>query len=357
MQKLSYQPVVEATRGGIVESVHYGAIAVVSADGRLIASWGDPFAVTFLRSSSKPLQVLPFIEQGGDQKFQLSDKEIAVMCASHSGTEDHVNTIRGVQQRLGIDESELLCGAHAPFDPPSAKALRARGEEPTAIHNNCSGKHTGFLAAATLRKAPHADYTNPAHPIQKTIIQAFAEMTDYPVDKIAVGVDGCSAPVFGLPIYNAAYAFARLADPRGLSPERARACVVITRAMMKHPDMVAGPNRFDTLVMRAAKNKIATKGGAEGYQAIAVMPGALGKDSPALGICYKTGDGDAADRSGAIIGLTILQQLKLLKQKDLEGDLAPRGPRNIKNWAGKVVGELRPCFELDWSALRRWVKS
>lgn len=352
----AYQPVVEATRGGIVESIHYGSIAVVDAAGRLIASWGDPLAVTYLRSSAKPLQVLPFIEQGGDQKYQLSDKEIAVMCASHSGTEDHVNTIRGIQSRLGIEESELVCGAHAPFDPPSARALRERGEEPTAIHNNCSGKHTGFLAAATLRNVTHADYTNPAHPVQKTILHTFADMTDYPAKRIATGVDGCSAPVFGLPIYNAAYAFARLADPRGLSEPRARACAVITRSMMKHPMMVAGPGRFDTLVMQAAKNKIATKGGAEGYQAIAVIPGALGKGSPALGICYKTADGDAAGRSGNIIGITLLQQLGLIKQKDIDSTLAHLAPRPIKNWAGKVVGELRACFEMDWSALRDWVK-
>lgn len=355
MSANGYQPVVEATRGGATESVHFGAIAVVDAAGRLIASWGDPYQAAFMRSSSKPLQLLPLVEQRGDEHFGFSDKEIAVMCASHSGTEDHVKTVRGIQNRLGIDESELLCGIHPPSDKPSAALLRSRGQEPSQIHNNCSGKHTGFLAAAVLGGFDHADYTNPSHPVQRAILKAFAEMTGLSEENIILGVDGCSAPVFSVPLYSAALAFARLADPSGLNEERARACRMITRSMMAYPNMVAGPGRFDTLVMHAAAGKVATKGGAEGYQAMAVQPGAFGQGSPALGICYKTSDGDAAGRSGAIVGITLLRQLGILSQSDADGSLAKFSPRLIYNWAGKTVGELRPCFKLNWLPLREWL--
>ncbi len=241
----NYQPLVEVTRGPIVESIHCGAIAVVDARGRVLASAGDPEIVTYPRSTAKPIQVLPFVELGGPRHFSLNERELAILCASHSGTDDHFNVVSGIQAKIGVSERDLLCGVHDPMDKPTAIALRKRGEEPTPNRHNCSGKHTGMLAQAMLRGLPKEEYIDPRHPVQQLIIKVFGEMTDMPVEQIGIGIDGCSVPVFALPLHNMALAFARLADPSSLAPERAAACRQITHAMMAHPDMVAGPGRFE----------------------------------------------------------------------------------------------------------------
>jgi L-asparaginase II len=219
MQTPSLSTLVEVTRGNIVESVHLGALAVVDASGRLLASLGDPDYATYMRSSSKPLQALPLLEGGGAAAFDLSDAEVAVMCASHSGTDEHVSMVRGLQAKIGVTESDLLCGTHPIGHESTRQAMQARGEAPTPLRHNCSGKHTGFLAQAVLRDLPKGDYINPKHPVQERVIQTFAEMVEFPLDKIAIGVDGCSAPVFGVPLRQAALGFARLADPTGLPEE------------------------------------------------------------------------------------------------------------------------------------------
>ncbi|MHB8113882.1 MAG: asparaginase [Bellilinea sp.] len=351
-----YAPLVEVTRGPVVESVHSGALAVVDAQGKLIASAGDPNLVTYLRSSSKPLQVLPLLERGGVQAFNLSDKEIALMCASHSGTDEHYATVTALQAKIGISESDLLCGVHAPTHTATAEAMRQRDEAFTANRHNCSGKHTGFLAHAVLRSETKEDYINPNHPIQRTITQTFAEMIEFPREKIAIGVDGCSAPVFAVPLFNAALGFARLCDPTGLAPARAKACQTITRAMTAYPFMVAGPERFDTLAMEIGGGRFFCKGGAEGYQAIGILPGALGPGSPALGITYKVADGDVNGRARPVIGVEILRQLGLVTAADIAGPLAHLAARPVTNWREIKVGEMRPVFHLDWSALSAWVR-
>lgn len=355
MQLTQYTTLVEVTRGPIVESAHVGALTVVDAAGRLIASAGDPFLVTYLRSSSKPLQVLPMLEDGGAEAFHLSEKEIALMCASHSGTDEHAETVAALQAKIGVSESDLLCGVHAPMHEPTAQAMIARGEPFTSNRHNCSGKHTGFLASTVLHHESKEDYINPKHPIQQLVIETFAEMTDYPAERIAIGVDGCSAPVFGTPLVNAALGFARLCDPSGLPAKRAAACRLITRSMAAHPFMVAGPERFDTLAMQVGGGKFISKGGAEGYQAIGILPGALGAGSPALGITYKIADGDLDGRARPIVGIEVLRQLGLLSQADIAGPLAQLAARPVTNWRGFEVGEMRPAFQLGWSALAKWV--
>ena len=356
MPSSPYAPLVEVTRDPVVESVHSGALAVVDAQGKLIASAGDPYLVTYLRSSSKPLQVLPLLERGGVQAFNLSDKEIALMCASHSGTDEHYATVTALQARIGISEGDLLCGIHAPTHAATAEAMRQRGEAFTANRHNCSGKHTGFLAHAVLRSETKEDYINPNHPIQQTITRTFAEMIEYPREKVAIGVDGCSAPVFAVPLYNAALGFAHLCDPTGLAPARAEACRAVTRAMAAYPFMVAGPERFDTLAMEIGGGRFICKGGAEGYQAIGILPGALGPGSPALGITYKVADGDVNGRARPVIGVEILRQLGLVTDADIAGPLAHLAARPVTNWREIKVGEMRPGFQLDWSALSAWVR-
>jgi L-asparaginase II len=347
MPMYPYHPLFELTRGELVESIHFGAVAVVDVHGNLIARFGDPEAVTYLRSTSKPLQALAFIEAGGPAAFNLSAAEVALMCASHSGTDQHVTTIVSMQNKTGVQEAELLCGVHPVPDEPTAEALRKRGEEPTPNRHNCSGKHTGMLAYARLKGWPVEDYINPAHPVQEHILPTFAEMCALSPQQVALGVDGCSAPNFAVPLRNAALAFARLGDPCSLSERLAAACRTVTAAMVSYPIIVAGPRRFDTRLIEVAGGRIITKGGAEGYQGIGLLPGALGPGSPALGIALKISDGDPRSRARLAVTLEVLRQLGALSAASLQ-ELAEFGPTlPVKNWRGIVVGEARPCFTLS----------
>jgi L-asparaginase II len=212
----SYLPILDVTRGDIVESIHYGALAIVDVSGELQTSHGDPELVTFLRSSSKPFQALPFIELDGDLAFGLTEREIAIMCASHSGTDDHVAVIRSIQEKVGVKEENLLCGVHPALDKRTDERMSLQGEKPTPNRHNCSGKHTGMLAHARLQNFPIDDYLNPEHPVQKTMLAVFAAMCDLTPEQVVLGVDGCSAPVYGVPLRNAALAYARLCDPSDL---------------------------------------------------------------------------------------------------------------------------------------------
>jgi len=342
----NYQPMVEVTRGSIVESVHFGALAVVDARGQALNSWGDPQTITFLRSSAKPFQALPFVEAGGVEHFDLTEKELAVMCASHIGTDEHVATVAGMQHKFGVTESNLLCGTHTPADEATARALLLKGEAPTPLRHNCSGKHTGMLGAAVMRSLPVEDYINPDHPVQQSILKAFAEMCCLLPEEVELGTDGCSAPNFAVPLYNAACAFARLADPHDVPARRAKALRHIFRAMAAYPEMIAGEGQFDTRLMKVSGGQILSKGGAEGYQAVALAPGLLGKGHPGVGIALKISDGDAANRARPLVTLEILRQLGALNEDQLAA-LSMYRPRPIYNWRKLEVGLIRPCFILE----------
>ncbi len=350
MSSNPYQVLVELTRGPLVESVHFGALTVVDAQGHLLASCGDPYNVANLRSSAKPFQALPFIERGGAETFGMMDREVAVICASHSGTDDHVSVLRGLQAKFGVQESDLQCGLHNPMDEETDKAMQARGEAPTSLRHNCSGKHTGMLGHAMLRHLPIDDYLNQSHTVQQTILQTFAEMVDMAPEAVLIGIDGCSAPTFAAPLYNAALAYARLADPSSLPEPRASALGRICRAMTSHPDMVAGPHRFDTRLMEVGAGQIVVKGGAEGYQAMGLLPGALGEGSPAVGITYKIADGDPSGRARPVVGLAILRQLGALNAGQLEA-LQEFDARPLYNWRHIEIGEIRPAFTLQKEAV------
>ena len=360
----TYVPLVETTRGPIVESIHYGAIVVCGPDGKLIASLSDPGAVVYLRSSSKPFQVLPLVEGGGMEHFGLTERELAVMCASHNGTDEHVKVIMGIQQKLGVSAADLLCGTHTPGDPATAERMFRDGEENTPLRHNCSGKHTGMLAQALLFGETTTDYINPQHPVQRRILRTFSEMSGVPVEEIIPGTDGCSAPVFAVPLRAAAYAFARLADPSGLPEPRRSALKRIFAAMTAHPDMVAGPHTFDTELMTAGHGRILTKGGAEGYQALAVLPGTSSRFPGGLGITLKISDGDLAQhdrvekiaqiahdgggRARSTAAVEALRQLGALDENQ-RSELKEYLPRAQYNCRRIEVCEIRPCFELGWS--------
>lgn len=355
MVESGYMPIFELQRGQTIESIHAGAAAVVDVNGRLIAYYGDPQTVTFLRSSAKPFQILPFLEHGGKEFYNLSEREVAVMCASHSGTDQHVSVIQGIQAKANLSEADLMCGVHMPIDEATTEALRERHEAPTPNRHNCSGKHTGMLAYAQMsrRKFEHLPYISNQHPIQEEILRTFAEMAGLAADQIALGVDGCSAPNFAAPLRSAAFAFARLCDPEAgnvLPAARAAACRQVTAAMLSNPDMVGGPGRFDTRLMQVTGGKFVSKGGAEGYQGIGVMPGVLAPGAPAAGIVFKIADGDARGKIRSAVAMEILRQSGVLSTTELEA-LAEFGPQfQVYNWRKILVGYGRPTFELQYVA-------
>jgi len=346
-------PLLELSRGGIVESIHAGSIAVVDANGRLLHSYGDPQTVAFLRSSAKPFQVLPFVEHGGVKHFGLTQRELALACASHEGSAQHLETVLGMQKKIGIEETQLQCGVHMPGDAAMSVSLVQSGAQPGPNLNNCSGKHTAMLAYAKMRVLPMNTYLELEHPIQQDILTTFAAMCGIEREAIEIGVDGCSAPNFAVPLFNGALGVARLADPRGLSEARAAACREITAAMTAHSEMISGPGEFDCELMKAGAGKIVCKRGAEGYQAIGLLPGALGPDSPGIGITFKVADGDGAHMSHEVstrarpaVALEILRQLGALSAEQLRA-LSAFGPaRPIVNHRGLVTGEMCPAFTL-----------
>ncbi len=350
-----FQPIFELTRGQVVESTHFGAIAVVDSLGKLLASYGDPQTIAFLRSSAKPFQVLPFVEHGGVEHFNLNPKELALACASHEGTDEHVRVAKSILEKAGLNEGYLQCGAHLPGDAEVYKRLIANEEAPAPIRNNCSGKHSAMLAYAKMGELPLEDYLDFYHPVQQDILASFAEMCLLPPNQVQLGIDGCSAPNFAIPLTNAALAFARLVDPHDLPGTRASACHKITSAITSYPEMISGPGEFDCRLMQVGAGKIVCKRGAEGYQAIGLFPGALGPDSPGIGITLKVMDGDLGQRKPDLtsytrvrpaVTLEVLKQLGALNEAQLR-ELAEFGPvKQVANHRGIAVGESRPIFSL-----------
>ncbi len=353
MTNNAYAPLLELTRGGVVESTHYGAIAVVDSQGALLYSLGDPHTVAFLRSSAKPFQVLPFVERGGVEHFRLTPLELALACASHETAQIHLAALGSMQEKIGIRESDLQCGPHLPGDADMLRHVVRNDLRPTANFNNCSGKHTAMLAHARMRGLPLDSYLSPDHPIQRDILAALSNLSGLSPDSIRLGVDGCSAPNFALPLYNAALATARLCDPRELTETRALACNKIVSAMTAHPEMVSGFGEFDCELMKIGAGRIVAKRGAEGFQIVGLLPGVIGERG--VGIAFKVTDGDPGRMNDALVSrarvrpaatLEILRQLGALDDGQLKS-LAEFGPKRVlKNYAGLVTGESYPVFEL-----------
>jgi len=342
----AYVPVYALSRGNVTESIHYGAAALVSATGELIAAVGDPYQSAYLRSTAKPFQALPFVMAGGEAHYMLEPKELALICSSHSGTDEQVRVLVGLQNKAGVSEQQLLCGIHPPFHEPTAKELEKRGLTSASNHHDCSGKHTGMLAYAKMRRWPLENYIDLNHPLQQEIIDLFAELAGVSRSELQLGIDGCSAPNWCAPLFNTALAYARLMDPSGLPDALADACALVRDAMLAHPDMVAGPERFDTDLMYTT-GRILAKSGAEGFQALGLPPGIIGPGSPAIGITLKIADGDARGWARPAVALEILRRLGAVTENEL-GILNHYGPvRPISNWRGLVVGEAGPGFDLQ----------
>jgi L-asparaginase II len=324
------------TRGELTETIRRGHVAVVDSSGRLVAWAGDPDTVSYMRSSAKPLQATMLIQSGAAERFGISGRLIAVCCASHHGEPGHVEAVREVLGRADIAESALQCGIHAPVHEPSAAALWRAGGKPTELHNNCSGKHAGMLAAARALGAPLETYLSIDHPVQKGILSNVAALTGVPRQRIALGTDGCSVPVHGVPVRAMALAYARLARPAS-APAFTDALALICDAMSSCPWYVSGTDSGDSLLMERLPGRLVVKGGAEGVLCLGVRDAGIG-----LAIKMESGRNDHTHA----VAIEILRQLDLLKPDEVEalGDLVSPP---VLNHRRLLVGSVRPAVQLS----------
>lgn len=304
MSAMQANPVlVEVSRGGLVESRHRGAAAVVDAGGSLRAAWGNVDRLVFARSALKPIQALPLLSTGAAERFGLGDEEIALAAASHGGEPVHVERIAAWLARIGLGPEALECGTHPPKETEAQAGLIRSGAAPSALHNNCSGKHAGFLTTARHMGEAPAGYVHSDHPVQQRVAEAIGRLCGIDPGTAPCGIDGCAIPVLGLPLRALALGMARMADPEMLPPALAGAARRIVTAMIRHPYLVAGRERFDTVIMTALAGRAATKVGAEGVH-IAILPG-HGRGS-GLGIAVKIDDG--AGRAAEAVMATLIRR-------------------------------------------------
>src|SRR6185369_14381731 len=244
-------PLVEVKRGSITESRHRGHIVVVEPDGNIIASAGALETVTFLRSSAKPLQAIPLLVTGAADRFGFTDREVALACASHNGEPIHTEVVASMLHKIGLGIEALRCGEHEPYGEEAARVLRERGEQRNALHNNCSGKHAGMLAVAVHLGAPIDNYEKPENPVQKAIVDVVSQFPGVAVTDMAIGIDGCAVPAFGITVKAMALAYARLVAPPASFDKKTRdACERIVRVMSAYPELIGGTSqRLDTEVM------------------------------------------------------------------------------------------------------------
>jgi len=330
-----HAPLSAVTRGGAVESVHVGSVAVVDRQGRLLYSAGDAQALTFTRSALKPLQALPFVAGGGVERFGYSQPQVALLCASHSGEPRHVDAVADMLARAGNTAEDLQCGTHVPG------YFELRGEHPppppwSPLAHNCSGKHSGMLAYCVQCGHAKHNYLEFEHPLQQAIRRAVARFTAVPEDQLVSGVDGCSAPNYAVPLSRLALAFARLATA-DVDPDYGRAPRTLAEAMVAHPGMVSGERRNDLALMRAGRGDWVTKVGAEGVQAIGIR-------SRGWGIAIKVADGNARGLHPATVA--VLDQLALLDEAAATS-LADWARRPVRNYRGTLTGDVRSTVVLD----------
>jgi L-asparaginase II len=344
-------------RGDQIESFHTGSIAVVDSLGRLLAYAGEPGLRTCLRSAAKPFQAIPLLEYGGVDEYELSSEEIALTCGSHGGEPLHVATAAALLRKGEFDESDLLCGAHFPYDEKAAAELRAAGDEPSALHNNCSGKHAGMLLATQVMDVPSTDYIAADHPLQETMRATLGDFADLDPDEIPIATDGCGVPAFFLSLQRTAFAYARLmasteSGTAGALERYASSASQIVNGMTGFPQYVAGAWSMTTPLMQAFGGELVAKEGAEGLYAMAMAPSLVGAltgrlrvaDDVAVGIALKIHDGSMVRGRNPVI----LKTLEILGAGIPSApELQPFRRQQVLNVAGKIVGEVRAEFELE----------
>jgi L-asparaginase II len=322
---------VEVTRGPKVESIHRGSACVVDARGHVVEAWGDIESPTCPRSAIKPFQSLPLIESGAADAFAVTEEELALACASHSGEPVHVERVSAWLARLGLSSAALECGAHPPSNQRAADTLTCAHEHPSAVHNNCSGKHTGFLTLALHLGVPTRGYVMPDHPVQRAVLAAVGDMMD--VGQQPTVRDGCSAPNIFAPLRALALGFARVGTGHGLSPARTKAANRIVAAMHAHPVLMSGHGRPCARLIAAMPDGI-VKTGAEGVFA-AALP------AQGFGLAVKIDDG--AGRAAVVAITALLERYKAFRAEAAADEvLALKEPAHFA-WAGSPTGVTRPA--------------
>jgi L-asparaginase II len=321
-------------RGETVESVHRGHLIAIDGGGKTVMSLGKPDVVTFFRSACKPFQAMPFMTSGACDALGYSDEEVALACASHSGEARHVRIAQLMLERASLTEAHLRCGSHLPFNEKEAERMQRGGEHPTQLHNNCSGKHAAMLAFAKHIDADLASYDVIDNPVQKAILEMIALFTEVPIEQIKIGVDGCAAPNFALPLSAMAKSFMNLISPPENFPKEIRnACSRIVSAMTSFPELIGGVERLDTMLMQAADGKVISKVGADGVWLCAVLPSE--KWPSGISIALKVEDGDDR-RARPVVAVALLKRFGILSV-----DALPElSPMSIKNRRGDVVGRI-----------------
>lgn len=315
-----------------MESIHCGSIVVVNSEGKVIYSFGNPNFFTFLRSSAKPFQILPLIESGAAKEFGFTHQELAIISGSHNGEPKHINLVKRILKKIGLSDRYLRCGTHPPLYYTNRGILPRRGEKFSVLQHNCSGKHSGMLAACAYNGWDPKEYNNPGHPLQRSMLQAISEVCQYPAKKIKIGIDGCSAPNFALPLKNMALGFAKLVSAR----ENSSPLSQVLQAMQKYPEMVSGKGRLDFALSQVAGGKIIAKAGAEALECFGIV-------GPDLGGAVRIYDGN--NRGGGCVVIEVLKQMGILKQADLV-KMSKFAHPIITNNSGETVGFIKPVFKL-----------
>jgi L-asparaginase II len=321
-------------RGETIESAHRGHLIVINGKYETVQSLGSPDTVTFFRSACKAFQALPFITSGACDEFGYSEEEIALACASHSGEARHVRVVGLMLERAGLSEAHLRCGTHLPFNEKEAERMQRAGEHPTQLHNNCSGKHAAMLAFAKHIEADLTTYDSIDNPVQAHILETISLFTELPLGQIKIGVDGCAAPNFALPLSAMAKSFMNLiAPPENFPADVRAACTRIVSAMTNFPELIGGGERLDTMLMQTAPSRLISKVGADGVWLCAVLPDE--KYPNGLSMAMKVEDGDDR-RARPVVAVQILKRLGILAPDDL----SEISPMPIKNRRGDVVGKV-----------------
>ena len=327
--------VLHYTRAGHVENIHRADMAAVNCKGEVVASIGNENLPMFWRSAAKPFQALPFVKNGGLERYKITDEELALLVSSHSGEENHVSLVRGILSKLGLDESVLDCGVVRPMSGKAFKKLISAGEKVLPVHNPCSGKHSQIIALSMMLGIDYKGYTQPNHEAQKVIFKHVAMAARISEEKLEIGIDGCGVPVFYLPIYNMSLAYARLSTPKlGNWGEYELAATKIRNAMSKYPQVLSGTGRIDLAVSEVTNGRIIAKIGADAVYCLAVKDGDLG-------ITFKIEDGDYSAVNPMTIA--VLKHLDLLT-KDEAAELDKKFPPVLKNHRGEVIGTIEAVF-------------
>ncbi|HWT09944.1 MAG TPA: asparaginase [Roseomonas sp.] len=326
---MTFVPLAEIRRGGILESLHHGVAVVADADGRILQSWGDPSFVTFPRSSLKPFQAIPLVETGAADAAGLTEEHRALACASHNAEDFQVALVRGWLERLGLAESALVCGPDMPRSQADQAAIWRSGGDRSRIYHNCSGKHCGFLTLTKHLGAPVANYDDPAHPAQRLYLEAFSELLGLDAAALPRGIDGCGLPAVALPVDAMAKAAARWAAEKGATESRRTAIHRLQSAIRAYPDHLSGRDSATGKIVRATQGRVLLKGGAEGF-VVGFVP------DQGIGIAVKFADGAARAKMGVFAAL--LGRLGLVDAAD---SLAEAVEGEIRDSNGKPVGSTK----------------